>query len=102
MEYGLEDAAETDELEIVRYYSELSDEQLYDIIRRRTAQLGHLPRKIDVPGSNYMRQRLGPWPRILEAAGVKEVTSNRVKRRNARKEKQKTSRKRKRKEERTE
>ena len=98
----MDDAAEIDELEIVRYYSELPDEQIYDIIRRKTAELGHLPRKIDVHGSTYLRQRLGPWPRILEAAGVKEVTSNRVKRRNARKEKRKNNRKRNRKKESTE
>jgi len=99
MDYGIED---TNEAEIIEYYSGLSDGKLYDIIRRKTAELGHPPRKIDVPGAAYLKQRLGPWPRILEDAGVKEVTSSRVKRRNARKVKRKSSCKKKSKKERAE
>ena len=50
-----------------------SDEELLDIIRRRTAELGRLPTRNDIEECHLIHKRFGPWPRALEAAGVKPV-----------------------------
>ena len=52
------------------------------------AELGRLPLKQDFEDNEvrFIKQKLGPWPRALEAAGLKEVTGmsskekNRIKR----------------------
>jgi len=43
-------------------------------LRGRTQELGHPPRKADFDDATRARIKayLGPWPRALEAAGVKE------------------------------
>jgi hypothetical protein len=50
-----------------------SDEQIYQRLRCLAAELGRPPNKADVPGFDYIKSRLGSWPRILELAGVKPV-----------------------------
>ena len=79
----------TDEevLAAVEAYMKMTDEELLEMIRVKTEELGHVPTKHDIPGAFYIKSRFGPWPRVLEAAGVKEVTSDRVKRSMARREK---------------
>lgn len=41
---------------------------------RKAEELGHLPRKADFEDVDRIRIKaaLGPWPRALEAAGLKE------------------------------
>ncbi|MGN1414021.1 MAG: homing endonuclease associated repeat-containing protein [Anaerovoracaceae bacterium] len=58
-------------------YTRMSDEELLDFIRARTKELGRPPTKNDVSCSFYFKQRLGPWNRILEQAGMKEVSARR-------------------------
>lgn len=58
-------------------YMKDTDEQLYQRIRDIAAKLGHLPRKEDVPAFDYIKKRLGPWPRVLEQAGLKPVSEKR-------------------------
>ena len=36
-------------------------------------ELGHLPTRDEVPFAYELKGRFGPWPRVLEAAGLKEV-----------------------------
>lgn len=60
--------------EIIKEYQEKTDEELLDVIRKYSVQLGRPPIKADVPASEYIKDRLGPWPRILEKAGVKEIS----------------------------
>ena len=50
---------------------------------RRAARLGRLPRKSDFDPQEAQRIKdyLGPWPRALEAAGLKEVPERIAKRR---------------------
>ena len=55
-------------------YAAMSDEELLDVLRQRAAELGRLPIKEDVTGAAYFKQRFGPWPRILEQAGLKPVS----------------------------
>ena len=59
-----------EEERIVAKYAVMTDEELYDVLRAKSAELGRLPTKNDVPGFEYFKARFGPWPRILEAAGL--------------------------------
>ncbi len=58
---------------IVIEYKKKTDRELLDIIRRATKELGRLPTKADIPAAYYFKQKFGPWPRVLEAAGVKPL-----------------------------
>lgn len=49
-----------------------SDEELLEIVRKKTKELGRLPKKHEVLGFVCLKMRFGPWPRVLERAGVKE------------------------------
>ena len=84
-----------DELrKITARYKKLSDDQLLDIIREKNRELGRLPNRADVPASGYFQHRFGPWPRVLEAAGVKPVSEVYVRRAEARKAKHRAKRRR--------
>lgn len=80
--------------EIVYIYSGKTDEELCEIVRTYARKLGRTPKKDEVPGSRYIKSRLGPWPRVLEKAGVKEVSKVYERRAEARKEKRKKQRER--------
>ena len=45
-----------------------------ELLRQKTKELGRLPRKDDFDEATRSRIKafLGPWPRALEAAGLKE------------------------------
>lgn len=65
--------------EILALYEGASDEELLGHIRALAQRLGRPPNKAEVPGFAYIKKRLGaPWPRILERAGVKEVSEGRL------------------------
>lgn len=55
-----------------------SDEELLAYLRDCAAALGHIPTKNEVIGCRYLKQRLGPWNRVLETAGLREVTPKRL------------------------
>ena len=78
---------------IVIEYKKKTDRELLDIIRRATKELGRLPTKADIPAAYYFKQKFGPWPRVLEAAGVKPVSETYERREQARKEKHNSKRK---------
>lgn len=59
-------------------YQVCSDEALFDYLRRCGTALGHFPATWEVLGYVYLKKRFGPWPRILEMAGVKEKSPKRV------------------------
>lgn len=75
-------------------YAAMSDEELLDVLRQRAAELGRLPIKEDVTGAAYFKQRFGPWPRILEAAGLKPVSETHLRRKDKYKKKHTELRKR--------
>ncbi len=64
-EFAQKHRTDTDE-ELIRYLKECADE------------IGRCPKKDDVVGYAYLKQRLGPWPRILERAGLKEKSQKRI------------------------
>lgn len=49
-------------------------EQAIAILAEKQAELGRIPLKEDFDGTTVSRikSKLGPWPRALEAAGLKE------------------------------
>lgn len=65
------------EKRVEQKYQTMSDEELLDLIRKRTEELGHPPRKEDMEGVRVLKNRFGPWPRLLERAGVKEPSERR-------------------------
>ena len=46
-----------------------------ELLRRKKEELGRMPRKedFDEPNRSRIKAILGPWPRALEAAGLKEA-----------------------------
>lgn len=70
-----------------RKYSKMSDEELYEMIRNKTEELGRTPRVGEIPASRDIKRRLGAWPRVLEKAGVKEPSEVYLRRVEARKAK---------------
>ena len=79
---------------IVAKYAAMSDEELLDVLRRRASELGRLPIKDDVACAAYFKQRFGPWPRILEQAGLKPVSEQHLRRKEKYKKKHTELRKR--------
>lgn len=75
-------------------YKKMSDEELLDIIREKYKELGRMPNRSDIPVSGYFKSRFGPWPRVLEAAGVKPVSEVYARRVEARKAKHRAKRQR--------
>lgn len=61
------------ESEFCRKHKNDSDEELLEYIRNIAVQLGKVPSKREVPGFIYIKSRFGPWPRVLEKAGLKET-----------------------------
>ena len=57
-----------------------TDEELLAYLRSSVAKTGHVPSKHEVVGFTYIKRRLGPWPRVLEKAGLKEVRPKNVRR----------------------
>jgi len=57
-------------------YAHMSDEELLDIVRSATKVLGRVPKKTEIPAFWSIKQRLGPWPRVLVKAGVKEPSAH--------------------------
>ena len=68
-------------------YQELSDEELLQLVRDFVAENGKLPVRTDLIYDNVLKQRFGPWGRMLEKAGVKEVSEVYLDRRRRRREK---------------
>ena len=65
----------------------MTDEELLDCVRRVAEELGRPPKRLEVPENLQLKTRFGPWPRILEMAGVKEPTQARLEKLERRKEK---------------
>ena len=67
-------------------------EYAIELLKNKFAELGRPPKRADFSDSDVclIKQKLGPWPRALEAAGLKEpptvsrIDKNRAKRERAR------------------
>ena len=83
-----------EETYVITKYKLMSDEELYDVLRMKAEELGRLPIKNDVVCAEYFKQRFGPWPRILEQAGLKPVSEQHLRRKEKYKKKHMEMRKR--------
>ena len=59
-------------------YESMSDEEVLGVLRRQAARLDHLPAKYEIPDAAYFKRRFGPWPRVLELAGLKPVSPRKM------------------------
>lgn len=52
-----------------------------ELLRSKGSELGRLPKKedFDEPTRSRIKAYLGPWPRALEAAGLKEISKAKAK-----------------------
>ena len=75
-------------------YEEMSDEEVLHLLRVHAARLDHLPAKHEIPDADYYRKRFGPWPRVLEKAGLKPPSPTKLRRQEADRKKRLESRKR--------
>lgn len=66
------------EAEFAKTHKRDTDEELIAYLVKCSKELGRCPKKEDVVGHTYLKQRLGPWPRILERAGLKEKSQKRI------------------------
>ena len=63
----------------------MSDEEVCEMIRKNTQELGTTARVGEIPAARDIKRRLGAWPRVLEKAGVKEPSEIYLRRVEARK-----------------
>lgn len=75
-------------------YEKMSDEEVLGLLRIYAARLDHLPAKHEIPDADYFRKRFGPWPRVLEKAGLKAPSPTKLRRQEADRKKRQESRKR--------
>lgn len=73
--------------EISEPYRALSDEELLQLVREFVAENNRLPERSDLIYDTVLKERFGPWGRMLEKAGVKEVAYSYLERRRRRQEK---------------
>lgn len=66
------------EQKFAKEYSKASDEELLAYLRRQAQELGRLPEKADITGYQLIKSRFGPWPRVLEKAGLKPPTQRKT------------------------
>ena len=59
--------------EVSEPYRALSDEELLQLVRDFVAENNRLPERSDLLYDTVLKERFGPWDRMLEKAGVKEV-----------------------------
>ena len=74
-----------------RPYQAMSDEELLQLVRDFVKENDRLPTRKDLIYDTVLKQRFGPWGRMLEQAGVKEVAYTYLERRKRRKEKKRGS-----------
>ena len=72
--------------ELAAPYRKLSDEQLLQLVRDFVAENNRMPERCDLLYDTVLK-RFGPWGRMLEKAGVKEVAKTYLERKRRRKEK---------------
>lgn len=66
------------EAEFAKTHKRGTDEELIAYLVKCSKELGRYPKKDEIVGHTYLKVRLGPWPRILERAGLKEKSQKRT------------------------
>ncbi len=60
------------EAEFAQKHRSDTDEELLLYLKSYVDELGYIPKKTLIPGFSYIKCRMGPWPRVLEKAGLKK------------------------------
>lgn len=81
-----------EEIALLEQYQKMSDEQLLARLREYAEETGTVPAKADWELAWYYNDRLGPWNRILEKAGLKSPSKTRQQRKAASRRKQQATR----------
>ena len=68
-------------------YRRESDQELLEKLQVMAEELGRLPKRNEVPFAYELKGRFGPWPRVLEAAGLKEIGARYQRKQQKKKEK---------------
>ena len=68
-------------------YVEMSDEELLQLVRDFTEENGREPMQADVLYDRELKQRFGPWNRMLERAGTRPVAQSYLDKQQRRREK---------------
>lgn len=77
-EWDAQEQAREKRAAYMHIYEQETDEQVFARLRRQAEDLGRPPKRTEVPASDYLKTRFGPWPRILEKAGLKEISQRRL------------------------
>ena len=72
-------------------YKEMTDEELLQLVRDFTEENGREPMQADVLYDRELKQRFGPWNRMLERAGTRPVAQSYLDKKRRRKEKRAAS-----------
>jgi len=78
--FAKEEKMTPEEKRMIKIYERMTDEEIFSFVRNTTAELERIPTKKDFVCPWYLKERFGPWPRFLEAAGVKEIGERRKRR----------------------
>lgn len=78
---GLDEKRKALEDKFAEEHKNCSDEELLEIVRKSAEELKRLPKKHEVIGFACIKARFGPWPRVLEKAGLKEPKEKKQKNR---------------------
>ena len=73
--------------ELRQPYRTLSDEELLQFVRDFTKENGREPMQADVLYDRELKERFGPWSRMLERAGTRPVAQSYLDKKRRRKEK---------------
>ena len=73
--------------ELRQPYRTLSDEELLQLVRDFTEENGREPMQADVLYDRELKERFGPWTRMLERAGTRPVAQSYLDKKRRRKEK---------------
>ena len=68
-------------------YKEMTDEELLQLVRDFTEENGREPMQEDVLYDRELKQRFGPWNRMLEQAGTRPVAQSYLDKQQRRREK---------------
>lgn len=89
----LETYMSSDERRIIKYLDKMTDEDVFLYLRKKAVQLGRPPKRSDfVELDGKLKMRFGPWPRLLEAAGLKPVSERRLEKEGSSRRKRKKAR----------
>ena len=81
-----------EEKTLLSKYQQMSDEELLAVVQQKAAELGRRPLKSEMELTWYLKERFGPWTRMLEKAGLKPASKTHQRRKATNRRKQQATR----------